>query len=95
MKQIAVLLLIMSGLANAAGSSGYNTIININQRECNNDHDFEITLAEPHENPDSCSNSRVVNVSCTHPGITQISSMALTAMITEKRNHHVVNRVRY
>ena len=69
----------------AGGSSGYVEINRIHQRECSDDHDLEIGLKNPHANPDNCSNTYVVNLSCTHAAFDMLGSLALTAMVTKKK----------
>ena len=69
----------------AGGSSGYVEINRIHQRECSDDYDLEIGLKNPHANPDNCSNTYVVNLSCTHAAFDMLGSLALTAMVTKKK----------
>lgn len=69
----------------ASGGSGNVEIKEIHQRECNNDKDFEVILWSPHDNPDSCSTPNIINFSCSHKAFAQITSLATSAMIAEKR----------
>lgn len=48
----------------AGGSTGFHQIDQVRQRECVPDNGVEITLATAHNNPDSCSNSTVLQMSC-------------------------------
>ena len=49
------------------------------QRECAPSKGLEITFTAPHLNPDQCSNSTTVEVSCDQPSHKQILAMVLTA----------------
>ena len=69
----------------ASGSTGQMEISSITQRNCSNDHDFEVAFKAPHANPDGCSNTTTVNFACTHPAINQIVSIALAAHVSGKK----------
>ena len=88
---ILTLLLLVSFHANSSGMITNALIDNIHQRECGYDHGFEITLSEPHSNPDSCSSLRTIEISCDHPAISQLSSIALTAMVSQLKVDAWVN----
>ena len=78
-------LTLFSNLAFASGGSGIVSIKNIHQRECSGDRDFEIALSSPHSNPDSCRNNSTVNLSCNHVALPQMTSLAIAAMVSEKK----------
>ena len=90
MKKISMMVfgLVMSVNAQALpenGYSGFQNIVQIQQRECVANKGFEITFANDHENPRECSNSRTVDLACNAPGFETMVSIALTAAATGKR----------
>ncbi|WP_444901433.1 hypothetical protein ACJJIG_18125 [Microbulbifer sp. SSSA007] len=85
MRKIILFSLFLSMETLANGWSGIRDIEMIQQRECSSENKgFEITFKTDHKNPDSCSNPRIVNLSCTQPGYETMVSMALTAVATGK-----------
>ncbi len=71
--------------AYGGGFTGEIGISKINQRECEGDKGFQITLASAHVNPDTCDNDKTIDISCDHAGFNQLVSVALTAFTTKKK----------
>jgi hypothetical protein len=78
------LILIMPLHAFSHGWAGVREIEMIQQRECLDGKGFEITFKANHNNPDSCSNSLVVDLACNQPGYQAMVSMVLTAAASKK-----------
>ena len=68
----------------AGGFTGFHQIEWVYARQCRPDQNFEVQLLTPHDNPDGCSNARVLTVECKQkkflkePAATQID-LFLTA----------------
>ena len=85
MKSIKVnlLMLILCSLitvtAFAGGDTGWRKIENINQRSCAPNQGLQISFTQDHKNPDVCTSTRAVEVSCSLSTYKQILAIALTA----------------
>jgi hypothetical protein len=71
-------------VAFAGGFTGVRKISSILQREGTGNKQFEITLEDSHTNPDSCSSSKVLNVSNDHAEFDSLAAISLTALSADK-----------
>lgn len=76
---VSAVLVFLPTIVLASGSTGYQTVLTLQQRECSGDRGFQITLSADHQNPDGCSNSRVLDIACDSPAFNQMVAMTLTA----------------
>ncbi len=72
-------------LSIASGETGWVGIEYIHQRECTGDKGFEIDFTTVHSNADGCQNTKRVDLACDQENFDQIVSIALTAMVSNKR----------
>ena len=63
----------------AGGFTGQLAIDWVNQRQCRPNQGFEIQLSGPHNNPDSCSDARVLELSCEEAWYLPSVAIFLTA----------------
>ena len=82
---LAITYLLISSQALASGFTGFGEIKSLHQRECATDKGLEIQFYEDHSNPDNCSNSRIIDVSCSHPAYNTIVSITMVAFTTNKK----------
>ena len=82
---LAITYLLIPSQALASGFTNYGKIKIIHQRECSTDKGFEVEFYEDHSNPDNCSNSRIIDVSCNHPAHNTIVSISMVAFTTNKK----------
>lgn len=82
---LAVLSMSISIISYASGSTGYRDISHVQQRECYANKGFQIVLASEHANPDQCSSSIVLEVSCDAPAYETFVSIALAALVANKK----------
>jgi hypothetical protein len=61
----------------AGGSTGFHEIAQVRQRECVPDNGAEITLATPHNNPNSCSSNIVLQLPCNDGSETYKQNLAI------------------
>jgi len=80
-----------SNLTFSSGGSGDAIILDVNQRECVGDKEFQITLTSDHANPDGCANVRTINLSCDHAAYDTIVSISLAAFLTERKTNFWLN----
>jgi len=82
---LAITYLLIPSQALASGFTGFGEIKSLHQRECTTDKGLEIQFYEDHSNPDNCSNSRIIDVSCSHPAYNTIVSISMVAFTTNKK----------
>ena len=82
---LAITYLLIPSQALASGFTGFGEIKSLHQRECTTDKGLEIEFYEDHSNPDNCSNSRIIDVSCNHPAYNTIVSITMVAFTTNKK----------
>ncbi len=82
---LAITYLLIPSQALASGFTGFGEIKSLHQRECTTDKGLEIQFYEDHSNPDNCSNSRIIDVSCNHPAYNTIVSISMVAFTTNKK----------
>ena len=82
---LAITYLLIPSQALASGFTGFGEIKSLHQRECTTDKGLEIQFYEDHSNPDNCSNSRIIDVSCSHPAYNTIVSITMVAFTTNKK----------
>jgi hypothetical protein len=80
-----------SGISAAGGFTGWMKIESINQRDCGPNRGLEVTFATAHNNPDACTNSKVVEIDCSLTTYNPLLAIALTAKSAELEADAYVN----
>ena len=88
---LAITYLLIPSQALASGFTGFGEIKSLHQRECTTDKGLEIQFYEDHSNPDNCSNSKIIDVSCSHPAYNTIVSITMVAFTTNKNINYWVS----